>query len=623
MSDFIFRETHIYEMPLPPGFIILRPELAVLKFGKTNTLDFGVLCYAQRTIRDFETGTRGRKIVLESLDPSRVESLRTFLAHIADSAILTNRRVRTLYDRLNRFQGFVNWADSNMMPDVLANQEVALAALRGYVEFIRDRVARQEFSLTAGASQQAGVVSVLSEFFDASMGRGLALLKRNRKSEEGTTPPSEDAQGKVLSLCESLFEGACELVLDRKPFPYALSTPQYLNFPEDRLWLFPTKSWFKTPLMVASDSTHAGYDYREGRLATGAELKIQYPSKTYHYSSVRSRAKRTLAGGNSDFNHPARKHIAGQAMNSFLVMFLAATGMNWTPTTELLWADDYKISPSTQGFRTVKWRANGKMVSFELPIAFMPKFKRYLLLREYCQKEARSDFLFFTNYNPKNVDGQIKSSLEPMYRMLRRLDPSLDLVLPRQWRAAKFDWLVRKTDVSTAAALLQTGEATALKHYTKGSESVHHEEMSAFLNQMSNSAMILDSKPHATSTAVGGCITYGQPIPISKSVTVKPDCSRSEGCLFCDKFKVHADETDTRKLFSCKMVLNMVAPLNGSHEAISDALGPIIVRLDAIIAEIAEHNPIMVSNIREDVEQSGALDSYWAHKAEMLMTLGI
>lgn len=64
---------------------------------------------------------------------------------------------------------------------------------------------------------------------------------------------------------------------------------------------------------------------------------------------------------------------------------------------------------------------------------------------------------------------------------------------------------------------------------------------------------------------VGICSNYGNPNPLSNAL-VKVNCKSPEGCLFCDKYRIHADEKDARKLISCRYYLQKTAQLSNNKE---------------------------------------------------------
>jgi len=615
--------TLLYPMPLAIELEI-QPERAVVKFGLSRTVDIGVLCFPKVPTAGLLADDARRLIANSPPSPARTNHVRQLLMHISAVAASGSFRMPTLHDHYSRLSVFVRWADANRLADVLANETNARIGVRAYLDHMRDRVSRNDISLNAGAKQHNTVVQILGDFLEIDgLGWGLNLLRRDLKTGKATSTPSELAQGRLLSLCISLFHGLADFVLEKCQYPYSLPMPSYLNFPNDRLWVFPAVSWFKTPDMVKASIAHAGYDYEEGRLATIDELRVQYPLDRRTASVTRDKAKVKMDIANKDPFHSSRWQLASQAMNAYMVMFVADTAMNWAQVVSLKWSTNYDIVPSAQGFRSVKWRAGGKTVSFELPVSSLPAFKRYLVLRSYLLEGLTCDYLFFTSAKAKAPPRAILSNLNRVFPMLRRIDANLSKVLPRAWRAAKSDWLIRKSDISTASLLLQNSEATVRKHYASGSESLHHEEMSDFLTQVANKVLRPSEELEgATERAVGKCAGIGKPISIEPSPVVKPDCVRPEGCLFCDKLKVHADETDTKKLLSCRYVIAMVAPMTGSEEMFALMVQPAISRIDEIVSYIAAQDPEMVSRVTKEIDEDGELDPYWSAKADMLMTLG-
>lgn len=619
-DDLVARAVTLHSLPLGENVVIAKPELAVLQFG-TKTLDLGGLCYAVRIVPTAPAAS-DRRVNLQSLSLPRVARVGKLIRQISEKIRQSRLRMPTHYSTYARFVAYVNWTDVEGLVDTLGSEASARAALTAYFAHLRERVLLNTLSLKSATSQQNAVLEVLGEFHGVDFGRGLNLLITDRHVEQATVPPSEEAQGRVLSLCDSLFTGLSTFVLEAIPFPHMLPMPGFLGFPNNQLAIFPGRSWFKTPAMIATKVWHSGYDFAEGRLATPAELKLQYPSKGTPWSEVLKRAKKQVQLANTDKNHSSRWQLGTQALNAFLVMFVAATGMNWAQVCQLSWSDDFEITAELhQGFRTVKWRANGKKVFFELPIAFIPSFKRYIELRKYLLQNFSSDFLFITSNQISAQPGPILSSLHRTYALLKRIDPTIPIVMAKQWRSAKSDWLIRNTDIATTALVLQNSERTVLKNYTAGSEISHYEEVGGYLEKVVKSATARVIK--IKQTALGACASEDTPKPITKYAPINPDCTSLEGCLFCLEHRIHADEKDVRKLLSCKYVINLSSPLSESEEAFQKMSGPIIARIDNLISEVISIAPEMVEIIRREVENEGKLDPYWESKLKILITLGL
>ncbi len=630
--NFEDRPAYVLDLPLPEDTELLRPEQTIVRFAHSRTIDVGALCYLKReeSSRGKRRTDRGLRVVYASRVSSRVTAVRKLVRLISDQ-VLEGVTPETLRDRYSRFIPFMRWADESNFVTVLENRGTARKAFAAYVAHLRDRVARNDgLTNNAGARQQDCVLVVLEDLLGIEdLARGLNLLRTNHRSTKSTTPPDEAAQGRVLDLCTSLFNGICTLTLEKATYPHRLVMPPITGLPEDTLWVQPTTQWFKTPAILLERhgkwTPSWGYDFANGRVATLDELRAQGALKS---DAIRRTAIRNacaqIAAANADLNHPHRRALAGVGMNSFLMLFLAQTGMNWAQLRALPWSDDFVVESSRQAFRTIKARAGGKTVAFELPIAFMPFFRKFLELRQFRLQGRECEFLFFVSGTRGTGDlVQMGYHVSSVYKTFQRMDPGLPRVLPREWRAAKSDWLVRNTDPATAALVLQNTEKTVLRSYAEGSETVAMEEMGAFLDGVS--ATVVDRSaqlPDSTSRAVGKCVKYGEPVA-QEGAAIEPDCRGPEGCLFCDKFKLHADEVDTRKLLSCRYCIQQTTSAMGTEERFQQRVSPVIKRIDTLLAEISTRDAAMVETIAKEVEQEGKLSPYWAAKLEMLMELGL
>lgn len=624
------RLTYIQDLPVAEGFEVLRPEQVVVRFSNGRTIDVGALCYTKHSPASRTRANNGSaQVVLSSFTSTRVSWIRKLIGVISEE-LGSALSLETLRDRYSRFSNFIHWADDSGWVTVLDGRNHARAAFAAYVTHLRDRVARNEITINSGAWQQTSALSTLEALMDIEdLSRGLNLLRMDGKTKQSTSPPDEQSQGRVLELCTLVFSGLSHLVLGKKAYPFSLHMPKYLAFPGDSLWVFPTTQWIKTPEMQRAHLTMkhqgCGYNYARGRPTTLEELRSQAKLLT---DDTRKRAinmaTHQISVTNQNINHPQRLAAGVVALKCFLMLFLAQTGMNWAQLITLTWDDDFVVETTNQGFRTIKRRAGGKTVSFELPVTFMPFFRRYLDLRKFLLQGRTYNRLFFgLGVHGGGAARAFQRSASTVYKTLYQLDPSLSKIMPRQWRAAKADWLLRYTDVATAALVLQNTEKTVLKSYAEGSESLAMEEMGAFLTSVSqtvlNEGTALDD---SIKRAVGKCTDYGEPVP-QPDAAITPDCRGPEGCLFCEKFKLHADETDTRKLLSCRYCLQQTTSAMGSEERLQRLVTPVIQRIDVLLAEISTRNTEMVKAITREVDEEGELDPYWARKLDMLTELGL
>jgi len=369
------------------------------------------------------------------------------------------------------------------------------------------------------------------------------------------------------------------------------------------------------------------YDYANGCVASAGGIVHRYrhnPPKNRRETAAETtvlNAKRRIETANADRQNSYRRIAAMLAHNAFIVLFLAHTGMNWSTVESLPWTGAHELGAERQGFRAIKYRAGGRLVSFEIQSEFLSAFRTFLRLRDYILDGEPFDSLFIASPNGgKHFEPVKQKAQSSIFDSLRRIDPSVPDIKSQQWRAAKSDWLLRKTDPATTATVLQNSEATVLASYAAGSATTHSEEFNAFFDKLQSAVLERGvAIPEGVTNAVGVCASFGKPNQVF-AAPVAPDCKAPEGCLFCDKFKVHADEKDTRKLLSCRYCIQQTAHMVVSEEHFQLLFGPLLQRISTLLAAIDAREPGLVTRIEEEVHE-GELDPYWNRKLEMLVDL--
>ncbi len=632
MTEYVTRVVDVHVLPLGK-VTLLHPERCVLQFGN-QTIDVGALCYRRRSNRLRGGKQKSRLVDLNSLEQTRVDKLRKLISHLSLVAKSGGKEMVTLHAQAYDHTFFVDWCDENGHKGMFGTEQDARHAFRTYVDYLRHRVDTDDLNVNTAATHQNYTAGLLGALFGIDdITRGVRLLQKSRNATKVTSPPDEGSQGKVLSLCQSIFNGVTTHVLDHNPYPFRLPVPNYLGWKVSYLWLFPTNKAFMAPHELArrDELAHGNWsnNYTEGRLATVEEIRSRY-STEHHAKADIQRRKLDIDTANRDSQGGRRRELAICAHNAFVLLFTANTGMNWAEVRKLPWGTDYEVGTESQGFREIKFRASGKPVSFQIEAGFLPTFKRYLELRAYLLNGKKFCSLFFSlgmraAQRPRPVGVTMLSSL---LDTLRRIDPLLPQVLTRKWRAAKSDWLIRYTDPATTALILQNTEHTVLQHYTAGSETRAIEEIGLFYEKLSD--VVLDAGQALPANSIGGalgkCTQYGSPKPTEEAPPIMPDCHQTEGCLFCERYVVHADERDARKLISCRTCLYRTTHLSASEEHFQSLFGEVLRRIDAILRAIGEKSDDhakLIERVRIEVEDEGQLDAYWEKKMQMLTSLGV
>lgn len=631
------RPIGVFDIPLAEAVALLRPEEAMLRFGR-DCMDVGALCYLRRSDARRKGSNDGRHhprlVDLGSFDPHRAKQVMTLIYHISALVTEGGYRVQTVHSEVGTLIRFVDWADTNGQFGALSGNGATYAAFGGYVGYLRERVNRDEISLSSACKEQWMVHKFLAGLTGLhDLHRGLNMLDTKGVVQDHTEPPPESDVAKAESLCEALFLGFSELVLDKKPYPFKLPMPKYLGWEEDFLWVFPVRRWCMPPYQLEIrhefDKPFWAYDYQKGRLATPEEIRPHYRDPWTSRWLVEN-AEEVLAAANTDFLHSHRIKSAMSAHNAFMVLFLGQTGMNLSVACALQWGTEYVVGTAQQGFRELKWRAGGKVYSTVIRMTFLPLFKRFIELRAYLLDGRPCETLFFTlGSNRQKAPGPAThNAVETTYSTLQLLDPEIKWVRARKLRAAKQDFHIRNSEPAIAAQVMGHSEETATKKYSAGSKTTHYEEVSAFFDKVQQAAVskavILrpnEELPDGREGHVGSCAKFQCPQAISDQVPVQPDCDKLEGCLFCDKHRVHPDERDTRKLASCAHVLQQATYLPGAEVYFQ----PVLERIQSILDEVKalEGNAEMVVRVIREVDEDGELDPYWAEKLALLNELEI
>ncbi|MEW8646712.1 MAG: hypothetical protein AB2563_11490 [Candidatus Thiodiazotropha endolucinida] len=630
MTMFSERETYRLDISDTISSTILHPENVVLHFGARKNQDIGALCYLQRSAKI--TGSLRRLVNLKSLNKQRCRIIADVIKYLAERLEYSGISRSTLSELVTSFITFIDWCDTSGHQNVLNNNGNAKDGFREYVWHLQERIRRGEIKPTYAYGLQQAVLQIISDLLNiADLEEGINLVIGYRTNTDSTNPQDDADSGRVLALCDALFEGLSNLVLHNHPYPFSLKVPATLNCDNNHLWVMPIHVWCMPPHLMSQraeiGSPNWAWDYQNGRIETIDNILHRYSIK-YAAENAIKHAHKTLSESNSDTHHYARLSRAVTASSSFFQLFLANTGMNLESAITLTWQDEYEIFKTRQGFRQIKARAGYKSTSFEIQTKFVKKFKKYLKLRSYLLGDDTSDLLFFSRGrtfidNPTRLPNSLTTNFS---RVLRGIDPLIPRFGARQWRANKSDWLLRNHDPATTASLLQNKEHTVLKHYSAGSELRATEEMGNFFEHLSllrNS----DCEPSGTvDSAIGKCSHFGDADATEVDPPVPPNCHQPEGCLFCKRYFLHADETDARKLVSFRYCINQTAHLSASPEHFASIFEPIQHRINQIIdliKNVGKKETAMINRVITEVEEDELLSPYWANKLHMLMELGV
>jgi hypothetical protein len=608
-------------------------------------VDIGSLCF---TSIEEKVRRRGKayRVIPSSFDSNRINLVRKIIKYLG--ARFERQEFRPLTDATHarRVVEFIRWCLNNGKKDPLGTSEQTERALLSYADHLRERIRSGSLSPNTAGPMQSDAHTFCKEFHqDPNFARRLRPIDKGQRFSTPTETPDEESVSRVLALASALFNDLSTLALEFSPFPHPVRVPDYLNLPKNILWYFPGKK----PFLTAEDRKLAAtgkpprkfrpIDFENGRIFDVEEIIHQYPPRKVKQDGTKlldrrtafrcvKEAHRKIELANSNRHYVYRIEAGMKAHNAFLILFAADTGMNAAILDDCPYSEELDITEGRPNFRTIKFRAS-KEISFEISTSLLPQFKRFLQLRHFLLDGRSFEKLFFTfGYDLGITRTPRKMGLKLLYRaydVLERIDPSLNLVMTRQWRINSADFYIRTGDTHTAAAIVQNSEKTLQKHYAQGSPATAALELTNFFTRV-KSQISHGAFGTSSNGKLAGCQEPGAPHAADQHTTIEPDCRRLGGCLFCDKFVVHADETDLRKLISCKYVINTCKHLSHSDDSYQAHFGEVLSRIDAILEEIKNVSDQifdLAKRIEFEVNEDQILDPHYQYKLDQLVNLGV
>ena len=612
------RTTEIVEMPLAEGATLLHPERALLHWvGAAQMQDIGQICYLRRNAT---SPTRSHhRFELDSLDAGRIRAVRKLIACFSEAQVFASERPVTLSNNVGIFLRFVKWVDEKGLPGVLHDRELTLRAMELYFKHLADRVSRNDLNNNTGAGHSAVSRSILARFFeDDYFGANVRRLRHDSKHTQSTEVPDEISQGLTRAWTQILFDAIARNIIEFGPYPYVVIGPAKDTSESKQIWLYPT--------LYTNGRKINPFDTTTGEIRLYAELR----DETKKAFNIRNEAQSYLNEANKNRVASIRLSHATLAVQCFGSLFIGETAMNLQQMLDLPWAPVLehnltKPEVAHQGFRQIKYRAGGKLVSFYVTIGFLPKLRAFLELRKFLLQGTPSTSLFVI-LNRKGLPDSLPPAFQAnLFSRFKTLGIDISGLKAQQLRAAKNDWATRNYGPVTSSKLLGHTLDTGIKKYTNGTEAAHRSEWGGFLDGLGKNQILAPSVavPDATQNGVGLCSKLYHPIPIAPEVPVKPTCHSTEGCLFCDKYKIHADAIDIRKLISSRYCIRISANRARSIEEYKKYFGAVLDQIDWLLDELKKEDEALVLQIEEDVDVNGNLDRFWSSKLEQLLELGI
>lgn len=515
-----------------------------------------------------------------SLSEARAKAMPLALERLSKWFRFNDARPRSINRALQHLGAFFSWADreehAGRFETLLNDPDIALEALKGHHSYLRSMLqSHQLASVTVGRRDQ-DAIACLSEIHGRVYKDYIEALQVTHGA--GTQVPDAQIVGEFSSTLQAIFDSAAEIVLSERPVPAVRLLR--ISASDDSKVVALRASYGPLRLMELACVAYAGLVFVD----SGANLSVL---KEYEEPED---LEEQLA-------EPDRINLTQKA---------------------------------------VKFRAGGKKVEVHLSATTVTRLKTYLRVRQTLVASLDCDdiapmFVQCTYVNSKGEPTAVctldKNFLYYIRLKVARAGASLPSVTLRQLRAYKQQDLVRRAPVAVAAKMMGHSVRTAIEAYCKAQDATRRGEMGEFLGSLQKTIIEASEnfaeQSHQKATPVGVCIDHGNPLPTASSVVVEPDCSKFEGCFFCDKYRLHTDEEDMKKLMSCRRILQYIVPLNGDSVRAERVYTAVVDRINLLLEELKRRQSKAYESARKSVEEDGELTRYWIGKLQQLQMLGM
>jgi len=575
------------EFPFSQAPSIWIPERTVLRLAHGKRVPVFVWCHLERHV----TGA-SNLYDPASLSAVRVAGFPQTIRQLSEHFRLRGASARTVYDILSSFSRFLAWVDGKqhcgLFESILSDPDLSLKALESYHCYLKGKIQTHANNRNTVANQENATLQVLSVIHNRQYANEIEKIS-NGLRKTTTAPKSEDVS-QLMSTLTAIFDSACRIL------------ESYPGMHSDGTWQLS----FST-----NDNSQV------------ADLPAGY----------------------------SRARLMELAAMSYTGLVICDSGVNLAQVQayeepadlSIQLADPDRVS-LTQ--KVVKLRAGGKAVPLTMTAVTFTRLRHFTKIRHEIIELLGCDDIapFFFKCEYRSVMGRIPQTrlkignMEPvavqpvsdyfpteLRKKIAAVGSELPLMTLRQLRTHRQQHLVRRYGLQVAADAMGHTIATAVKAYCAAQEGVQANDIDSFMSSLHKTVVRGAYGRSSTFVPVpaGECASHGNPAPSDLAPLVEPDCIKTEGCFFCEHFRVHADAEDARKLLSCRNVLLKLGHLQGESATADRVYGSVLERIEFLLRELQQ---ILGSDEFKHIEAdiaAGNLTSYWAIKIQQLGLLGM
>lgn len=567
---------------LPESYV---PQSTILQLSDDSRSHVWLWCYLERKLH----GTR-YLFNPSSLSSQRVKDLPRAIERLSKRFSFDDSKPRSVRADLSYLSAFLLWLDDPLherqYESILSDPELGLDALKKYHTHLRLRMqtnATNCLTQAAASNLDVGANKAMSVVHDREYSNEIESI--GYRHGEGVKAPEKQDVAAFMACCQGTFDSVVRIV-------------------------------FAAPLDVVANAQLSDLSWQSG----GQEASALIPAGTH--------VERLMELG----------------CMAYAALCVGDSGANLAQIRAYEEPEDMQDQLShperlTLRQKVIKLRAGGKEVPVHLTATTVTRLRSYLLLREGLRLRLDCPDIgpmfvqcrypnAATKARPLGIVPLESTFTDAVRRRFSFFGINLPSVTVQQLRAHKQSDVTRKHNPKVAADTLGTTVSTAIRRYSKITEADSRSEMAPFLASLTSTVLTPNgegSKSIIPLTPIppGGCEDHGHPKPLVDNPLVEPDCKKAEGCFFCDKLHVHADQEDAVKLMSCRSVLERLGTRLGDSGAADRVHSLLLNRIGALLAEIKRINSDAHERARVAVLEEGRLSRYWASKLQQLHLLGL
>ncbi|EKG35659.1 hypothetical protein Pav037_4088 [Pseudomonas syringae pv. avellanae str. ISPaVe037] len=610
------------------------PELLQIQLSKqvlTKPLDIGCLAYKKRSGENKSKNLAGTPVVLASLDVNRrdliIGLLEAFVG-LGDQAMLTRFRHLTY---------FFDWVDAQDSLCILGGPSYAQQIYREFTDYLRAKIAQGAIKPITASSYQVSAIIVFGILYPSVSSHIVAGAYRIIGVKESLAP----RESLVLNYQKALSEiaaGCASIILHNKPYPTSFAVAGR------DVTIFAARAGIIGPFAKCPPV----FNLAEKRVSTfeeylGASNKEKFsPAEVFQIKAHIASANRQCVEANSEPRHWLRIKIAIISLKAYAGLLLLITGASPTEFSQFSYEDALGVvkSPLKKELSAVKFRAAGKATLYNLGRGSGVEVLRdYLKIRAWILGGKQFDQLFFlvstdrTSLKPFPTSGVMAKFHNAISGLF--IDPVASMPTPREMRKLKSNVLHRKKfSPSVIADVLNHTEQVNLSTYSEASPEQQGEELRKYWEAVRHAANKILSKQESASvqiavpTIAGHCSEFNSPIILDSNSAslIKSACNTGFGCVFCENYVFHAEESDLHKLLSMQYVVNKIRGVAADSEHAELTYKNLSVRVEYIIATLAGRSESMqrlVDDVKRTVNEYGILTAFWERRLSNYEYIGV